>query len=85
MGEEEKVLICACVRIPSSVQMMRQIGAGLAALHDRGIVHRDMKPHNVLVTEGGQTKLSDMGLSKRLTLEQSSFESFGPGRVSPHC
>ena len=48
----------------------------------RGIVHRDLKPHNVLITETGRAKLSDMGLSKQLVAEQSSFESHGAGGSS---
>ena len=40
---------------------------------------RDLKPHNVLLTEGQRAKLSDMGLCKRLFAEQTSFESPGPG------
>jgi serine/threonine protein kinase len=56
-----------------------QLAAGLEALHERGIVHRDLKPHNVLITEGGRAKLSDMGLSKQLVAEQSSFESHYAG------
>jgi len=48
----------------------------------RGIVHRDLKPHNVLITDTGRAKLSDMGLSKQLIAEQSSFESHGAGGSS---
>jgi len=66
---------------PSAVCMrfMRDMCEGLAALHQRGIVHRDLKPHNVLLTDAGRAKLSDMGLSKQLVAEQSSFESHGTG------
>ncbi len=45
-------------------------------------MHTDLKPHNVLITEGGRAKLSDMGLSKTLVAEQSSFESHGAGGSS---
>lgn len=67
---------------PLCMQILSDIVEGLAALHERSIVHRDLKPHNVLLTESGRAKLSDMGLSKQLVAEQSSFESHGSGMWS---
>jgi serine/threonine-protein kinase/endoribonuclease IRE1 len=64
------------------MSVLADIAAGLAALHQRQIVHRDLKPHNVLLTEAGRAKLSDMGLSKQLVSEQSSFESHGSGGLA---
>lgn len=49
----------------------------LQALHSKGIVHRDIKPQNVLLTDSNRAKVSDMGLSKTIAPHISSFDSLG--------
>ncbi|KAK3258998.1 bifunctional endoribonuclease/protein kinase ire1 [Cymbomonas tetramitiformis] len=61
------------------LRIMHETTLGLVALHELGIAHRDLKPHNLLLTVDLRVKISDMGFSKSLDTGQHSFNTSGGG------
>jgi serine/threonine protein kinase len=66
-----------------AVALIAQIAKGLHKAHQHGLVHRDVKPDNILVTPAGVAKLTDLGLVKELETDQQLTRT-GRGLGTPH-
>ena len=73
-GEELSSVLKRFGRLPSdkATEIARQVCAGLAAAHEVGVVHRDLKPGNVMIDEKGDVRITDFGLA-------GLMEEFGGG------
>jgi serine/threonine protein kinase len=66
-----------------AVRIILQVCDALAQAHRQGIIHRDVKPDNIMVSPDGQAKLADLGLVKRMEAELDLTRT-GRGLGTPH-
>ena len=65
-----------------SVNIAIQIASALETAHKHNIIHRDIKPHNIIITEDGMAKVTDFGIAKAVS--NSTITAFGTTIGSVH-
>lgn len=55
----------------AAATICRDLASALHAAHQESVIHRDLKPNNVLITEDGQVRITDFGLAKRCDVEST--------------
>jgi predicted Ser/Thr protein kinase len=70
-GENLKELVVRKGRLSvrDALEVALQVARGLAFAHQQGLVHRDVKPQNVLLNGDGQAKVTDFGIARTLTVD----------------
>jgi Protein kinase domain len=85
-GEDLASLLRRIGRLPAdkSIDIARQLCAGVAAAHDKGVVHRDLKPQNVMLDGRGKVRIADFGLAGIAgSIHGDDVRSGTPGYMSP--
>jgi len=86
-GGDLKHRITLGISEPDAVQYLRQIASALAKVHEVGILHRDLKPGNIMLRKDASVALIDFGLAKHMRLKMEitdTGEIFGtPSYMSP--
>jgi eukaryotic-like serine/threonine-protein kinase len=77
-GGDLKQKIQQGIKTTDALRYIREIASAMARIHSVGILHRDLKPGNIMVRHDGSLALIDFGLAKRMRLDQ---EITGSGQI----
>jgi len=56
--------------VPETIDIMSQIASGLSVAHDQYLIHRDIKPQNIMILENGLVKITDFGIAMAMNSTQ---------------
>ena len=70
MTLKELILKRGAVHVVEAIDIMKQVISGISKAHQLGIIHSDLKPQNILVTDSGVAKIADFGIASMQSLAQ---------------
>lgn len=82
-GSTLKALIADKAPLPplQAIDIARQICSALEHAHENEVIHRDIKPHNILITKNGQAKVTDFGIAQAVNEATMSYSGTMVGSV----
>lgn len=78
---KEKIKNEAPLDIPIAVRIAKDIASGLANAHANNLVHCDIKPHNILMTDDNRAKIGDFGIARAVTESTMTYSGSVMGSV----
>ncbi len=69
--------------IPDAVQIASYVCGALAHMHEHKVVHRDLKPQNIMICDDGSLRIIDFGIAKSTEMRRLTFAGFTPAMGTP--
>ena len=69
--------------IPDAVQIASYVCGALAHMHEHKVVHRDLKPQNIMICDDGTLRIIDFGIAKSTEMRRLTFAGFTPAMGTP--